>query len=155
MRSRRTATKSSPRSTQLEKACTQQQRPNAAKNKLIKINLKKKIEWGFWWQGLETHRGRGYKIQRQETCTGIQDRALWTKRVTLGMSLNLAGHQPFPKSKRLYDTRGDKLKCFKGLGWRHRTERVSRDDGDLETTSQAKEAAATQIQITVRSHVAR
>ena len=33
MRSRALATKSSPRSPQLEKACAQQQRPNAAKNK--------------------------------------------------------------------------------------------------------------------------
>ena len=42
MRSLRTATKSSPRSPQLEKARAQQQRPDAAKiNKLIKlINLK-------------------------------------------------------------------------------------------------------------------
>ena len=39
MRSPRTATKSSPRSPQLEKAHTQQGRPNAAKNKLI--NFKK------------------------------------------------------------------------------------------------------------------
>ena len=36
--------KSSPCSPQLEKACAQQQRPNAAKNK-IKINLKKKEEY--------------------------------------------------------------------------------------------------------------
>ena len=33
MRSPRNATKSSPRSLQLEKACTQQRRPNAAKKK--------------------------------------------------------------------------------------------------------------------------
>ena len=41
MKSPRTTMKSSPRSLQLEKACTQQRRPNAAKiiNKLI--NLKK------------------------------------------------------------------------------------------------------------------
>ena len=39
MRSPRTTTKSSPRSPQLEKDRAQQQRPNAAKNKLI--NLKK------------------------------------------------------------------------------------------------------------------
>ena len=39
MRSLRTAGKSSPRSPQLEKARAQQQRPNAAKNKLKKINL--------------------------------------------------------------------------------------------------------------------
>ena len=36
MRSLRSAMKSSPRSLQLEKASTQQQRPNAAKNKYIK-----------------------------------------------------------------------------------------------------------------------
>ena len=42
MRSPRAATKSGPRSLQLEKAHTQQQRPNAAKNKLIK---KKKGAW--------------------------------------------------------------------------------------------------------------
>ena len=36
MRSLRTATKSSPRSPQLEKACAQQQRPSAAKNKINK-----------------------------------------------------------------------------------------------------------------------
>ena len=42
MRSLRTAAKSSPRSSQLKKACVQQRRPNAAKNKLI--NLKKKRE---------------------------------------------------------------------------------------------------------------
>ena len=46
MRSPRTATKSSPRSPQLEKACTQQRRPNAAKNKnkinKILMNYKKK-----------------------------------------------------------------------------------------------------------------
>ena len=41
MRSLRTATKSSPRSPQLEKAGSQQQRPNAAKNKLI--NFKKRF----------------------------------------------------------------------------------------------------------------
>ena len=35
MRSLRTATKSSPRSPQLEKACAQKRRPNAAKNKYI------------------------------------------------------------------------------------------------------------------------
>ena len=35
-RSTRTTTKSSPRSLQLEKACTQQRRSKAAKNKLIK-----------------------------------------------------------------------------------------------------------------------
>ena len=35
MRSLRTATKSGPRSLQLEKAHAQQQRPNAAKNKYI------------------------------------------------------------------------------------------------------------------------
>ena len=35
MRSPRTTAKSSPRSPQLEKAHAQQQRPNAAKNKLI------------------------------------------------------------------------------------------------------------------------
>ena len=40
MRSPRTTTKSSPRSPQLEKARVQQQRPNAAKNKLINF-LKK------------------------------------------------------------------------------------------------------------------
>ena len=40
MRSPRTATKSSPRSSQPEKACAQQQRPNAAKNK-NKIKKKK------------------------------------------------------------------------------------------------------------------
>ena len=40
MRSLRTAMKSSPRSPQLEKAHAQQQRPNAAKDKLI--NYKKK-----------------------------------------------------------------------------------------------------------------
>ena len=34
MRSLRTTTKSSPRSPQLEKACTQQRRPNTAKNKI-------------------------------------------------------------------------------------------------------------------------
>ena len=48
MRSPRTAMNSSPRSPQLEKACTQQQRPNAAKNKLKnKINkfiFKKKMK---------------------------------------------------------------------------------------------------------------
>ena len=44
MRSPCTATKSSPRSPQLEKACVQQQRPNAAKNKYIKlINFQKKV----------------------------------------------------------------------------------------------------------------
>ena len=41
MRSPCTATKSSPRSPQLEKACVQQRRPNAAKNKINKINFKK------------------------------------------------------------------------------------------------------------------
>ena len=40
MKSPRTSTKSSPRSLQLEKARTQQRRPNAAKNKKIKQNLK-------------------------------------------------------------------------------------------------------------------
>ena len=39
MRSPHTATKSSPRSLQLEKARTQQQRPNAAKNKLKNKNF--------------------------------------------------------------------------------------------------------------------
>ena len=42
MRSPRATTKSSPHSPQLEKACTQQWRPNAAKNNKIKLNLKKK-----------------------------------------------------------------------------------------------------------------
>ena len=42
MRSLRTATKSSPRSTQLEKACAQQRRPNAAKNKINMTNKLKK-----------------------------------------------------------------------------------------------------------------
>ena len=43
MRSPRTATKSSPRLLQLEKARAQQRRPNAGKNKINKINkLKKK-----------------------------------------------------------------------------------------------------------------
>ena len=42
-RSPHTATKSSPRSLQLEKACPQQRRPKADKNKINKINkLKKK-----------------------------------------------------------------------------------------------------------------
>ena len=53
MRSPCTATKSSPRSVQLEKARTQQQRPNAAKN-FLKINNKnkliKKITFAFPWQ---------------------------------------------------------------------------------------------------------
>ena len=42
MRSPHTVTKSSPRSPQLEKACAQQRRPNAAKNKinLLKIYIK-------------------------------------------------------------------------------------------------------------------
>ena len=39
MRSPRTAMKSSPRSPQLEKARTQQQTPNAAKNKLINLKI--------------------------------------------------------------------------------------------------------------------
>ena len=38
MRSPHTATKSSPRSPQLEEAQAQQQRPNAAKTKSVKIN---------------------------------------------------------------------------------------------------------------------
>ena len=42
MRSPRTATKSGPSSPQLEKARTQQQRPNTAKNKLIKKKKKQK-----------------------------------------------------------------------------------------------------------------
>ena len=42
MRSPRTATKSSPRSPQLEKARVQQRKPNADKNKLKKKILKKK-----------------------------------------------------------------------------------------------------------------
>ena len=42
MRSPRTATKSSPSSPQLEKACVQQRRPNAAKNKQIHLFKKKK-----------------------------------------------------------------------------------------------------------------
>ena len=41
----RTAMKSSPRSPELEKARAQQQRPNAAKKKLI--NLKKKKKWSL------------------------------------------------------------------------------------------------------------
>ena len=41
MRSPRTPTKSSPHSPQLEKACTQQRRPNAAK-KLINFKKRKK-----------------------------------------------------------------------------------------------------------------
>ena len=42
-----TATKSGPRSPQLEKDCTEQQRPNTAKNKINKINkfIKKKNPW--------------------------------------------------------------------------------------------------------------
>ena len=41
MRSPRITTKSSPHSPQLVKACVQQQRPNAANNKLINKFLKK------------------------------------------------------------------------------------------------------------------
>ena len=41
MRSPCTATKSSPHSLQLEKACAQQRRPNAAKNKINKFTKKK------------------------------------------------------------------------------------------------------------------
>ena len=41
MRSPRTATKSSPRSPQLEKAHAQQRRPDAAKNKYVKKKKKK------------------------------------------------------------------------------------------------------------------
>ena len=54
MGSPRTATKSSPRSPQLEKAHAQQRKPNAAKNKInLKnklINFKKKEAYhsGFW-----------------------------------------------------------------------------------------------------------
>ena len=45
MRSLHTATKSSPRLTQLERACAQQRRPNAAKNlKIKKIKNLKKTE---------------------------------------------------------------------------------------------------------------
>ena len=40
MRSLRTTTKSSPCWLQLEKACVQQRRPNAAKNKINKFFLK-------------------------------------------------------------------------------------------------------------------
>ena len=44
MRSLRTATKSSPRSPQLEKAHARQQRPNTAKNKLInQLTFKKPL----------------------------------------------------------------------------------------------------------------
>ena len=49
MRSPRTATKSGSRSLQLEKARVQQQRPNAAKNKINKCikNNKKRKKWGL------------------------------------------------------------------------------------------------------------
>ena len=50
MRSLRTATKSSPRSPQPDKARTQQQRPNAAKNKNKLNKLKKKKR--KWAEGL-------------------------------------------------------------------------------------------------------
>ena len=40
--------KSSPRSLQPEKACAQQQRPNAAKNKKIKNKFKKKVKWSLF-----------------------------------------------------------------------------------------------------------
>ena len=46
-----TARKSSPRSPQLEKARTQQQRPNVAKNKLKKKSLVQYLSW----QGGHTH----------------------------------------------------------------------------------------------------
>ena len=42
MRSPRTAPKSSPRSPQLEKARVQQQRPNAAKNKINKFKKRER-----------------------------------------------------------------------------------------------------------------
>ena len=67
MRSPRTATKSSPRSPQLEKACTQQRRPNAVKNKINKINkffLKGKKEW-------TEERGRVEKSLRVQDCFGL------------------------------------------------------------------------------------
>ena len=53
MRSPRTATKSSPRSPQLEKACAQQRRPKAAKNKnkLKKKNVVAEREFCFSCQG--------------------------------------------------------------------------------------------------------
>ena len=50
MRNPHTATKSSPRSPQLEKACVQQWRPNAAKNKInkfLKIVIELKDEIGI------------------------------------------------------------------------------------------------------------
>ena len=48
-----TATKSGPRSPQLEKDCTEQQRPNTAKNKINKINkfIKKKISMVHYPRG--------------------------------------------------------------------------------------------------------
>ena len=89
MRSPRTAMKSSPRSPQLEKACTQQQRPNAAKNK-FKKKIKKEtagilhhpqtthmsylltgMVWlflttgAFWCSSLDLHPGL-------VTCSGLQ-----------------------------------------------------------------------------------
>ena len=54
-RSPRTATKSSPHLPQLEKACAQQRRPNAAKNKLI--NLKKNVLKKRAVPGLQGGRG--------------------------------------------------------------------------------------------------
>ena len=58
MRSLHTATKSSPHSQQLEKACAQQWRPNAAKDKYIyflnALKKKKDREPECWWGWGET-----------------------------------------------------------------------------------------------------
>ena len=51
MRSLHTSTKSSPRSPQLEKACMQQRRPNAAKiNKIKQTNKQKHVYLLYTWE---------------------------------------------------------------------------------------------------------
>ena len=62
MRSPRTAVKSSPRSLQLEKARAQQQRPNAAKNKINKFIKKKKSKWILGYVKLQ---GAGRRSSRE------------------------------------------------------------------------------------------
>ena len=65
MRSPRTTMKSSPRSPQLEKARAQQRRPNAAKNKINKINKfilkkKKQVEGALLHRPLPLQKGRDW-----------------------------------------------------------------------------------------------
>lgn len=51
------------------------------------------LEWGFWWQGLDTHKTKGHKVQRGSLPwePGPCLRTTW---MALGKTLSLAGQGP-------------------------------------------------------------